>query len=255
MKIILNLLFLLPLFISCQKYNKPPFDEKEKILRQFPVEETKTMVLDSLWDKRESKTYFRLENLEVIAMSEVTYIPNWIGKFKKIEIFQVINEKKKIKSIPNNIGELFSLIQFEIQNNNVTKLPNSFYELTNLKYLNLSNNPIKFIDKKIGNFKKLEVLTLDNTKINEIPTTICNLEKLKILSIRNTNIYDLPNCIIYLNNLTTLDISLTKIISFPIEILNAPKLDLIDAKGLKLKNYKEIKSICEKKNIRFNYDE
>ena len=113
----------------------------------------------------------------------------------------------------------------------------------------------KFIDKKIGNFKKLEVLTLDNTKINEIPTTICNLEKLKILSIRNTNIYDLPNCIIYLNNLTTLDISLTKIISFPIEILNAPKLDLIDAKGLKLKNYKEIKSICEKRNIRFHYDE
>jgi len=52
-----------------------------------------------------------------------------------------------------------------------------------------------------------------------------------------------------------INVSGTQLTEFPVEILNAPKLDLIDAKGLKLKNYKEIKSICEKRNIRFHYDE
>ncbi|WP_312342513.1 hypothetical protein [Chryseobacterium binzhouense] len=95
MKIIINILFLLPLLISCQNYNKSPFDEKEKILRQFPIEETKTMVLDSLWDKRDSLTYLRLKNLKTIAMSEVTSIPNWIDEFNMVRIFLVVNEKNK----------------------------------------------------------------------------------------------------------------------------------------------------------------
>ncbi|MCW3161520.1 leucine-rich repeat domain-containing protein [Chryseobacterium oryctis] len=255
MRNLFKLLVLIPLLYSCQKYNNSPFDEKEKKLRQYPVEKSKTIVLDSLWDRRDSLTYLKLKNLEIIAMNETTHIPNWISEFKKLEIFQVINENKKIKSVPSDIGRLSNLIQFEIQNNNVTKLPSSFYKLTNLKYLNLSNNPIKFIDNKIGNLKKLEVLSLDSTKIKEIPATVCNLDKLKILSIKNTNIHALPSCMMYLNDLTTLDISLTQIGSFPIEILNAQKLDLIDAKGLKLKNYQEVKAICEMKNIRFSYDE
>jgi hypothetical protein len=43
-------------------------------------------------------------------MNDVTYIPNWIGKFNKVEIFLVVNEKsKKIKilelyHIPLNIN-------------------------------------------------------------------------------------------------------------------------------------------------------
>ncbi|WP_143883925.1 hypothetical protein [Chryseobacterium binzhouense] len=52
-----------------------------------------------------------------------------------------------------------------------------------------------------------------------------------------------------------INVSGTQLTEFPIEILNAPKLETIDAKGLKLKNYKETKTICNEKNIRFHYDE
>lgn len=135
------LVLLLPLLFSCQKYNKVPFDEKEKILRQFPVEDTKTMVLDSLWDKRDSLTYLRLKNLKTIAMNEVTYIPNWIGKFNKVEIFLVVNEKsKKIKKIPSSIGKLSNLLEFNIRKNEVNSIPETFYNLQKLKKVHFENS-------------------------------------------------------------------------------------------------------------------
>ena len=97
MKYIINLLLFLPLLISCQdNYNKKPYDDKEKILRQYPLVKTKTIVIDSLWDKRDSLTYLRLKNyVNTIAMNEVIYIPNWIGEFKSLRIFLVVNEKNK----------------------------------------------------------------------------------------------------------------------------------------------------------------
>ena len=112
MKYIIKLLLFFSLLLYCKEKNTTkPFDEKEKILRQYPLEDTRMLVLDSLWDKRDSLTYLRLkDHVKTIGMNDVTYIPNWIGKFNKVEIFLVVNEKsKKIKilelyHIPLNIN-------------------------------------------------------------------------------------------------------------------------------------------------------
>ena len=258
MKYIINLLLFLPLLISCQdNYNKKPYDDKEKILRQYPLVETKTVVLDSLWDKRDSLTYLRLKNyVNTIAMNEVSYIPNWIGEFNKLRIFLVVNEKnKKIKTIPKSIGKLSNLVQFDIPNNEVSSIPENFYNLKNLTRIDLRNNPIVSIDDKISNIVNLERIRLDSTLINNLPIGFCKLQKLESLVLANTKIIELPKCLGNLQNLDWINISGTQITEFPIEILNAPKLDEIDAKGLKLKNYKEVKAICEKKKITFSYDE
>jgi Leucine-rich repeat (LRR) protein len=255
MKIIINLLFLLPLLVSCQDYNKAPFDEKEKVLRQFPVKETKTMVLDSLWDKRDSLTYLRLENLEVIAMSEVTYIPNWICGFKKIEIFQVINEKKKIKRIPSKIDELNNLLQFDIPNNQVDSLPESFYNLKKIKNVELENNKIETISPLIGKLENLQSFDIGDNPLKSLPNELCNSKRLEFLVLENTKITKLPKCLGNLENLQWINVSGTQLTEFPLEILNAPNLNQVDAKGLKLANYKQVKSICEKRNINFHYDE
>ncbi|MCW3161519.1 leucine-rich repeat domain-containing protein [Chryseobacterium oryctis] len=250
------LVLLFPLLYSCQKYNNSPFDEKEKFLRQFPIEDTKTMVLDSLWDKRDSLTYLRLKNLRTIAMNEVNYIPNWIGEFNKVRIFLVVNEKnKKINKIPLTIGKLSNLVQFDIKNNMVSMLPNSFYDLTSLTYLDLRNNPIISIDNKISHFVNLESIRLDNTLISNLHIDFCKLQKLETLVLENTKIKELPSCLGNLQNLDWLNVSGTQLTEFPLEILNAPKLETIDARRLKLKNYKEVKAICNEKNISFHYDE
>lgn len=257
MKILINLLLLLPLLISCQDYNKAPFDEKEEILRKYPLVDTKTLVLDSLWDKRDSLTYLRLRNhLQTIGMNEVTYIPNWIGQFNGLRIFIVVNEKnKKIKNIPSTIGKLSNLVQFDIKNNKVSALPNSFYNLTGLTYLDLRNNPIESIDNEISHFANLESIRLDGTMIKNLPIGFCKLQKLQSLVLENTEIKELPACLGSLPNLDWINVSGTRLTEFPIEILNVPKLETIDAKRLKLTNFKEVKVICEKKNIRLHYDE
>ena len=81
------------------------------------------------------------------------------------------------------------------------------------------------------------------------------LELSKYLDLDNTKIKELPKCLGNLQNLDWIHISGTNITEFPVEILNAPKLSSVQAKGLKLNNYKEVKVICEKKKITFLYDE
>lgn len=256
MKIIINLLFLLPILISCQDYNNAPFDEKEKILRQYPLAETKTMVLDSLWYKRDSLTYLRLKNhVKTIAMNEVTDIPNWIGEFNKMEIFLIVNEKnKKIKKIPSTVGKLSNLVQFDIQNNDIKLIPESFYKLQKIKNVELENNKIETISPSIGKLENLESFDIGDNPLKSLPDELCNSKELKFLILENTKITYVPKCLGNLENLQWLNVSGTQITEFPLEILNAPNLETLDAKGLKLKNYKEIKSVCEKRNIRFHYD-
>jgi len=256
MRNLFKLLILLPLLYSCQNYNKSPFDEKEKILRQFPIEETKTMVLDSIYNKRDSLSYLRLKNLEIIMMFEVLEIPDWIGDFNQLKIFQVINEKsRKIKKIPTSLGKLSNLTELNFNNNYIESIPNSFYRLKKMKLLKLENNKIETISPLIGKLENLQSFDIGDNPLKSLPDELCNLKQLKFLVLENTHITKLPKCLGSLPNLDWINVSGTQLTEFPVEILNAPKLDLIDAKGLKLKNYKEIKSICEKRNIRFHYDE
>ena len=71
----------------------------------------------------------------------------------------------------------------------------------------------------------------------------------------DTEIKHLPKCLGNMSNLEWINVSETKLKEFPIEILNAPKLETVHAKGLKLDNYKEVESVCEARNINFYYNE
>lgn len=249
------LFLLISLLFGCQNYNKPPYDKNEEVIRKLPIETSRRMVLDSLWSKRDSLTYLRLKNLDLIMMTETSTIPNWIGTLKKLKILKIVNEKRKVATIPKSIGELSNLLEFDIPDNHVSSLPSSFYNLTNLNYLDLKNNPIKEIDNKISNFRNLRILLLNNTDLRKLPDGLCELQNLESLVLENTKISQLPKCLGQIADLNRININRTQITEFPIEILNAPKLETIDAKGLKLNNYKEVKTICEEKNITFYYDE
>lgn len=249
------LLFLIPLLFSCQKYNQKPYDEREKILRELPLSQNE-IILDSLWMKRDSLTYLRFQNLKSLYTMNTDSIPSWISQFKQLRSLQSFHGRVKIKIIPNNIGVLENLTHIELQDNEISELPVSFFTLKNLQRINLSKNKLNRIDGEFNNLNKLKILLLsDNKQITNLPDGICSLTSLVNLPINETSISTLPNCIGKMNNLRDLHISNTLVKDFPIEILNAPKLETIDAKGLQLTNYKEVKAICEKKNIRFHYDE
>lgn len=256
MRQLLLTLLTIPLFISCQEqYSTSPYDDNERGFREFNVEKAKTMVLDSLWKKRDSLTYLRLKNLEVMMISESSEIPSWIGSFKKLKIFLSSNEKRKIEYIPSEISELTSLIELNLPNNNISSLPHSLYQLKSLNNLNLSNNPLSSLSPQIGNLQHLQSLDLSKTNISELPNEICYLNQLELLALEDTPLKTLPQCLGELPHLDWLNISGTQVTKLPIELLNAPKLEKIYAKGIRLKNHQEVKKISIERGIKFYYDE
>lgn len=248
------LVLLLPLLFSCQKYNKPPFDEIEEKLRKYP-DSLKMLVLDSFWQKRDSLSYLRFKNLEQIYLVETDSIPKWIIRFSKLKTVNSANQNIKIDNLPRDLGVLKNMEQFYFPNNNISDFPYSFFNLFNLKRLNIENNKFLKIEGSIGNLKNLEALAIDNNKIEYLPDNICSLKKMKLMSIENTLISSLPLCLVNLRELEDVYISNTHISHIPIQILSLPNLKNIRAKGLKLDNYKEVKEICKKRNIAFYYDE
>lgn len=255
MKFLKYLFFTFPLLASCQPYNRQPYDRVEETLRAFPLSTTE-IIFDSLWVKRDSLTYLKLENIRNIYLSETDSIPIWIFNFKRLTSIESFSKNKKITDIPKEIGRNTNITHIELPNNNISKIPKSLYALKNLERLNLSNNKLINIDSKIGNLKKIKIILFSsNQDLMSLPKEICNLSSLVSLPINNTGISNLPECISNMTNLENINISNTSISHFPIEILNITKLKEVNAKGLKLNNYKEVKSICKKRNITFYYDE
>lgn len=253
MNLLKYFIFLLPILNSCQQYNTPPFDKKEGDYRKLPESYDK-LLLDTLWSKRDSLTYLRFKNVRTI-MGEVDSLPSWIYKFNKLEDIYLTGNSKRKNKLPQEIERLKSLKHLNLIGQNLDSLPESIYKLKGLQTISLDNNNLKFLSKNIANLANLNIVSLKNNPIEAIPYSLCSLKKMKSIVLENTKIKILPKCIGNLPNLDWINISGTQLTEFPIEILNAPKLTTVDAKGLLLKNYKEVKSICEKKNITFYYDE
>ncbi len=255
MKNLLYIILSFPLLFSCQeKYNQASFDQKEEKLRKYP-DTLKMLVLDSLWQKRDSLSYLRFKNLEQVYLEETDSIPKWITNFRNLQVLNTSNYHKKINKLPKDIGSLINIKQIYLPKNSINKLPVSFYNLVNIERLTLDYNNITEISQDIIKLKNLEVISLDGNLIKILPNSFCELKKLKLISLDNTTISELPPCIKSLNGLERLYISNTKISHIPLEILSLPNLKDINAKGLKLDNYKEVKEICKKHNIAFYYDE
>ncbi|QIY91081.1 leucine-rich repeat domain-containing protein [Chryseobacterium gallinarum] len=253
MKNLIYLFLLVPILYSCQKYNKPPYDNLERKLRVLP-DTINTIPMDSLWYKRDSLTYLRFKNIKLMYM-EVDSIPNWIGSYNNLSFLSTTVSKHKFKVIPKSIGNLKKLTSLTLSNGEISIIPSELYNLISIQYFNIEDNNIKSIDKNINQLKKLKSLSLSDNPITTIPKEICELNNLESLVLENTKIKELPKCLGDLQYLNWINISGTRLEEFPIEILNAPKLETIHAKGLKLKNYKEVKAICKKRNITFYYDE
>ena len=254
MKNFIYLIILFPLLYSCQKYNKPPFDEKEKAIRSLPVS-MKILVLDSLWDKRDSLSYLRLEQINKLLIKNNKNAPNWIGNFSNLRSIDISNSNHNFVYIPETIGKLQKLEIFDASENSINKIPNQLYSIKSLKVLDLDNNSLSELSENISSLSNLESLSLRSNNISYLPKSICQLSKLESFVLENTKIKELPKCLGKLPNIEWINISGTLLTKFPVEILQAPKLKTVHAKGLKLNNYKELKEICKQRNITFYYDE
>ena len=112
-------------------------------------------------------------------------LPENIGDLIYLEEFDI--GFCQVKRIPESIGNLINLEVLYLNDNDLTSLPESIGNLTNLKKLSLSMNGLLTLPETIGNLINLTFLDLtSNTRLMEIPYSIGKLPKLKNLYIMDT---------------------------------------------------------------------
>ena len=100
-----------------------------------------------------------------------------------------------LTELPESIGNLTSLVQLYIDDNNLTTLPESIGNLSNLFYLVANFNNLTALPESIGNLSNLIFLDLGYNEISYIPDSIGNLANLQTLWIFDNQLSTLPDSI------------------------------------------------------------
>jgi len=165
---------------------------------------------------RENDEERRVYTLSMHPDMNVLSLPPSIGRLHNLKELCLHNTNKLLE-LPEEIGDLTSLITLNLQHSGITSLPPSIGRLQNLEELNLcdTNNLLR-LPEEIGDLASLNRLLLRRSGITSLPPSIGRLQNLKDLSVSQTeNLLQLPEEIGDLASLITLSISGSGITSLP----------------------------------------
>jgi len=140
-------------------------------------------------------------------------LPDNIGDLSALT--KLLLSNNEITSLPESITNLDSLKQLLLESNQLTSLPENFGKLTNLKELNLSSNQIEKLPTTIGSLILLEKLWASNNQLADLPESIGNLSKLEWLYLNNNNLTSLPESIDNLESLMIFNVDDNNLFSLP----------------------------------------
>lgn len=216
------------------------------------------------WDLNDDLIMEVLDKTGVASVDKITY-----GDLKEVRSIQLIfshfdlpdilKEFKNLVSLTvqasnasniSIIGEITSLKELNIMNNDLTELPELFSNLKNLEYLNLTYNDfteipevlfelpnlkhlemvdcgLESLPEDIDRLSSLESLELRTNNLSEIPYSISNMNSLRYLGLANNNFYNFPNEILKLTSLEDLNLSSNHLVELPNDIsgINGDKID------------------------------
>ena len=146
---------------------------------------------------------------------------------------------RRIRTLPENIGNYQNLTHIILHNNILRTLPESIGNLRNLKYLILFKNHLRKLPHTVCDLVGLKEMSITSNSISQLPKNIGNMVQLETLSMADNEIVSLPSSLINLENLTYLSVDVEK--------LNANSLKIIQSMmqrnpGLKVfdKSHQEI---------------
>ena len=117
--------------------------------------------------------------------------------------------------IPDWLGDLTSLTELDLGDNQITVIPDALAHLTNLSKLYLSENQIVVIPDWLGDLTTLTVLNLWGNQITVIPDALARLTSLTELHLWGNQITVIPDALAHLTNLSQLDLSENQIMVIP----------------------------------------
>ncbi len=100
-------------------------------------------------------------------------LPDSIGDLESL--VQLYIDDNNLTQFPNSIGNLSNLIYLVANFNNLNSIPETITNLTNLTFLDLGYNNIQYLPTLIGNMTNLEYLWLFDNQLTSLPESICNL--------------------------------------------------------------------------------
>ncbi len=106
-----------------------------------------------------------------------------IQRAKEKEAISLYLNRKGLKRIPAEIGQLHKLKYLDLSDNQLTELPVQIGILANLTWLDLSNNRLVSLPSEIGQLSKIEWLHLVGNRLNVLPIEICRLAYLTELEL------------------------------------------------------------------------
>lgn len=187
-----------------------------------------------------------LENPEKVyklnlRRKRINSIPPEIGKLKNLE-FLVISGST-IKTIPKEIENCKKLKSIIANSSRLTELPSSLGNLKNLRTLKAEYCNLQYIPKEIGNIESLWELSLGHNNIKTLPHELGKLKNLTVLDISDNPIKEFPSCIVQMENLKRFWMFRNNIKKIPFEINNLKYLDHIRLSKKKIENIDSLESV------------
>ncbi|XP_060859388.1 leucine-rich repeat and calponin homology domain-containing protein [Metopolophium dirhodum] len=153
-----------------------------------------------------------------------THFPAEVIKFWSLESLNLYHNA--IRSIPNTVTSLQSLVHLDLSRNRLTCLPSAMCQLP-LEILLLSNNKLKQLPTEIGFCKTLIELDVSCNVLINLPPQLGQLSSLKCLNAQNNLLIELPLELTYIK-LARLNVSLNRISSLPVELRLMSCLECLD---------------------------
>jgi hypothetical protein len=113
---------------------------------------------------------------------------------------------KKLRALPETIGNLVNLTRLNLISNRLQTLPESIGNLVNLTSFWFWDNQLQSLPESMGNLVNLTSLELYNNRLQTLPESIGNLVNLTSLDLANNQFTSIPDCLFRLSNHCTIDL-------------------------------------------------
>ena len=128
-----------------------------------------------------------------LSRNKLVEVPNECTNYYSLE--RLLLYHNIIKSIPDNISALQSLVYLDISRNQLSYLPSSVCLLQHLQCLVAHNNRLVSLPEEIGEMNKLMELDVSCNEIAHLPVQIGDLANLRSLHLRRNHLQEVRSMI------------------------------------------------------------
>ena len=136
----------------------------------------------------QSFIYILLSFLADLSRNKLVEVPTECTNYYSLE--RLLLYHNIIKSIPDNISSLQSLVYLDISRNQLSYLPSSVCLLQHLQCLVAHNNRLVSLPEEVGEMNKLMELDVSCNEIAHLPVQIGDLANLRSLHLRRNHLQE-----------------------------------------------------------------